>query len=390
MRRLTSAGRVVAALLAFASLGAALPAAAAAQVDRNGERIPDRPRLRSKADSNDWQAYYTEGVKQLKKRPERATACFYWASRLDPSVPAPIVARWVSSWREEPQLLKEYLDSAEYVVKSGRAATIDSIAYRAMLRNPLVNQQLTLWAYERVVTNWDGDPLNHAWLLYSQGKFPGALRDFATALEEPGRVWLRYERALMFEALQQHDSAALELERLVAALHRADRKRLTSVYQSTAMYEYAAGRAWVLAGRLDKARDAFGRALGEDLSFYMAHAALAELAYQQNDTALVVQEYAQAVELAPGDAALRFGFGNLLLELERYEDAVVQFRAAIEDEPYYALPYLNLAVALDKLGRSREALAPLETFVARAPARYRQQADIAATRAAQIRAESGG
>ena len=69
MRRLTSAGRVVAALLTFASLGAALPAAAAAQVDRNGERIPDRPRLRSKADSNDWQAYYTEGVKQLKKRP---------------------------------------------------------------------------------------------------------------------------------------------------------------------------------------------------------------------------------------------------------------------------------------------------------------------------------
>ena len=385
MRRLTSLRRA-----AWAAAALLLPIASGAQVDRRGERVPDRPSLRADADSNDWQAYYAEGIKHLKKLPDRATAYFYWASRLDPSVAEPIFARWVSSWRQDPRLLEEYLNGAEYVVKSGKGATIDSIAYRALLRNPLVNQQLTLWVYEGLPGEWASDPLTNGWMLYNRGKYEGALEEFASALKDPKRIAVHYDRALVFAALQQNDSAALELEQLVAAMHGRQQKRLTSVYESTAMYEYAAGRAWAFARDFDKAKEAFGRALTEDLSLYMAHAALAELGRLQKDSALAVQEYAQAVELAPGDAALRFGYGNLLLELERYEDAVVQFRAAIEDEPYYALPYLNLAVALDKLGRGREALAPLETFVARAPARYRQQADIAATRAAQIRAESGG
>jgi tetratricopeptide (TPR) repeat protein len=88
------------------------------------------------------------------------------------------------------------------------------------------------------------------------------------------------------------------------------------------------GAALERAGRLDEAREAFGRAVAEDPA-------------------------------APGP---RLDLGNVLRRQGRREEAAAAYRGAIAAAPAFAPAYLNLALVLAELARRDEALALLDGF----------------------------
>jgi Tfp pilus assembly protein PilF len=145
-----------------------------------------------------------------------------------------------------------------------------------------------------------------------------------------------------------------------------EKDKLVHAWESKAMYEYSAGTVHDLRGDPAAARAAYERALSEDLSFYMAHAALADLALRGGDTATALNEYGLAVQIKEDDPALRFGYAMALLKAARPAEAATQFAKATELEPYFAMPYYYLGRLYDNSEMTAEARAQYEAFLARA------------------------
>src|SRR5574341_2008913 len=107
--------RVRARLRAVAIAG--LLASAAPPGDAQ-ETFP-RPRLRSGADTNDWEVYFDRGVEGLRGRSARhAEPALYWASRLDPTRAEPLFARWVAFWLRDPGRYLRYLQDDPEVLEA--------------------------------------------------------------------------------------------------------------------------------------------------------------------------------------------------------------------------------------------------------------------------------
>ena len=340
-------------------------------------KIPERPSFRASVDTNDWTEYYKRGMSLIVTRPRLAADAFYWAERLDPTRAEPVYARWAAMWLDQPQLLKDYGEGSERVLQSPAVQRLDSLNYLARLRNPMVYQglmRLVLTAmhdYSDGRGNWDWnrDPEMVAWLDYTDGRFPQAVSRYGAILrKDPERHYhLRYHRALAFSGLQQFDSAATELTLLVEEMHRRDQKRLVYFYDSKAMFEYAAGLMYVAARRYEEAREAFMRALSDDLAFYPAHSALGTILLQLGDTTVAIGEYQQALDLNRADPYTRYNFSLVLMNARQTDAAIEHLRFVIDAEPYFAAPYYYLGRILDSQGKHAEAMTYYDAFVARAP-----------------------
>src|SRR2546430_7834679 len=116
------------------------------------------------------------------------------------------------------------------------------------------------------------------------------------------------------------------------------------VLPSLEMFEYAIGIVRVNQGDFPSAREAFGRALTENLAFYWAHARLAGVDLALHDTAAALTELGLAVEIEPNDPALRLYNGYVLRLARRYTEAVAELDVAIRLDPYYAQPPGQLAL----------------------------------------------
>ena len=382
--------------LAVALCAAALPSALSAQ---KGAKEPKRPKLSAQADTNEWKSYYDYGVANVRTMPGRAADGFYWAMRLNPSRAEPWYGRWVALWMAKPEMLSEYWKGAEFVVNSGDAQRIDSLKYQALLRNPFVFQGLERLRIAAVFDHeygqgqweWSAAPEISAWLAYTEGAFPEATRRFQAAIaREPRAIGLHEDRARAFFAMQAYDSAAREMQVLIDALKRLERRRLTYFYQSKAMYEYSVGVTYVARQDFYNAREAFSRALSEDLGFYMAHGALGAASLVQGDTATAITEYEQAVQINGEDPVLRHDFGVLLMAAGRNEEAVEHLAKSIALEPYFASPYFFHAFTLDRLGKGPEAAAQYQEFLRRAPRSMGQQITVAQQRLAALGKVAGG
>lgn len=379
--------------LAGVLLAAALPGVLGGQQRRE----PKRPEIDAKLDTNDWHSYYQAGFKHMRNRPDRAADAFYWASRLDPSRPEPLYARWAALWLADKPRLVQYYKGAEFVVNSPETIAIDTLYAAALKRHPfthngLVSVLVAAVFNEQYGSNWEWgtDPWAQSILDYSEGKFERAVAQLRKAMDkDPRRYDLRFELARSQFMLRQYDSAAAQMYALVDEMSRRDQKVLVYLYESRAMYLYAAGMAHLAARRLDLAKEAFGKALVEDLAFERAHAALGTVAIMTHDTATALAEYEQAVALNGNDAALRLDYGSILLTAQRYLDGADQLAKAIALEPHYALPYYYYGIALENLGRSDEAKTQYIAFLARAPARLKSQIAHANQRLEAIAASSG-
>ncbi len=353
---------------------AALAALAAGPASAQ-ERAPRRPPLPAAADTNDWEAYYDAGVEWLNQRHQvDAEAAFYWASRLEPRRAEPFFARWAAAWARDAERFGRYLEQDPNKPLPPEMERIDSLRYRALLRNPLVFQGLIIAAYIELPGRFRDDPWTHAWLAYGTLDFQNALASFELALSRnPERYGdeARFLRATTYVALHQLDSAAVELDTLLARLRRREEEHVTHIYESKALLYYAMGL--LQASRRDQtaARTAFERALIEDLSFYPAHIALGQLNFGR-DPVGSLRELEQAAAGGASDPEARYEYGAALVRAKRVPEGTAELRAAIGLEPYFADPYFWLAEGLLAQGDSSAALATFQTYVARCSARASQ------------------
>ena len=344
---------------ALVLLLAALPA---------GAQTPNRPKLQANADTNDWEAYYEYGVRYFQQFPGRAYDAFYWAARLAPWSADPLYAQWVAFHMRDIRRFQRYLDEDRKVLEAPDVQRSDSLARLAFLRNPFVHRAMEMAIYDALPGRWGGDVLSRAWLAYANQKFDNALELFGRAIsEKPDKFYrLRHIRAVIFVAKRQTDSALAEMTALLEKTRQLDEKALVHVYESKAFYEYAIGRLELARGNQKSAREAFERALIEDLAYGPAHVWLASISESKRDTASAMASYAQAVDLAPLDPIYRYQYAVALMKANRTEEGLEQINHAIALEPFYADSYVFKASAHEQLGQPDSARVTYQMYLARA------------------------
>ncbi len=110
------------------------------------------------------------------------------------------------------------------------------------------------------------------------------------------------------------------------------------------------GNNKLAAGQLAEARTAFERAVTADSRSHAALAGLAEVAYNESDYTRAVLAAKRAIALAPKVAAYRMLLGKSFYKLLRYEDAIKQWRRALELDPTNAAARKNIEMAERRMG----------------------------------------
>lgn len=335
------------------------------------QKLPKRPELPDDLDTNDARAYMQYG-----NRPnvswKKAHDAYYWAWRLEPDQTHYLYAVWIAQFnRQSPQWRSEWRAGAGYVVKSKAAKAIDSVWAEVILRDPFPHFNQPCYLIPEL--DRQRDRLLAADIHYENGCYQKAIEAYAQALEkDPDLLGIHLFRARSLYFLHRPEAAAREIQIVLDSLRARDADRLVRWYESKAWFEYMIGVALTTANELGAARDAFGRALTEDLAFYMAHVGLSRVARMQGDVKTARDELALAVDLKPDDGVIRHEYGEVLLRAREAELAEAQFREAIRLEPYWAETYLLLGAALFEQGKFGPAAETLNQFLALCPTRQRR------------------
>jgi tetratricopeptide (TPR) repeat protein len=371
--------------LASLLLAASIPALA------QREKEPKRPKLPAQADTNDARAYYDFALDQLGRDDDLAADALYWSTRLEPRWADPYYARRVAMLMSDPRRLVQYWSGDRRTIQSDGIRRIDSLFYRALTINPFLSQRLERRLFdavleeitsryeragagsageiryyiEREMNNWPA--ADRAWLAYGEGRYDDALRLFAEAVKSDKRNGpLRVDRARVFVNMNQPDSALVELMAAIEDLRKRDKKDLIYVYQSKALTEHSIGLVESRLGHTAAAKDAFGRALQEDLSYFPAHVELAMISLEAKDTTGALSEMDLAVQLRPDDPGALYLYGFTLAATGKYADAEPHLRKAIELDGVYAAPHFALGVALEGAGKKTDAVAEYRAFLSHA------------------------
>ena len=327
------------------------------------------PSLPRDADPRDWESYFDLGNRLFERNPRQAAAAFEWAARLDPTRAEPLLGRWAAYFAADQGSWRAYLDEDPEILRRPGIVRNDSLYARAMLRNPFVHRGLEVALYAMLgrELRWDGATV--AFMEYGRGRFDRAATSFARAAGgNPGRnAHLLFYRALSLVGAGDLDGAAREVERLLSVLRDRDERRVGFAYQSKASLEHALGRLHEERGRPGLAREAYERALLEDLAYHPARQALGRLALAAGDPAAAVEHLAAAAEAAPLDGVVRFEHGNALYAAGRLQEAAAEYLAAVEREPFYADIHLRLGLAYENLGEPARALTAYRAYLERAP-----------------------
>ncbi len=348
---------------------------------------PKRPTLGADADTNDAGGYYRWGVAQLEWYPEDAADAFYWAIRLDPTSADAYYARWAALHLSDPnRLVLYYLDRNEKIIRSAEVRQIDSLRLHAMQMNPYLYRKFERIMRQHALQRWveqnnpgvdqaeladdireytsKGGPYTKGINAYIAGNFPFALEEYATAM--PGwkyKFYLHAERGRIFYMLGAYDSAAAEFNRAVGELRNYDKDELTFVYESKALYEQSLAMIDEKRGRVDSARESYGRALQEDLSYAPAHLGLSAIDLAKSDTAGALSEMEIAAQVQPNDGVIAYIYGRTLLLSAHDAQAVEQLKRAVVLEPYFAEPRILLAAVYDNADYTAEAIEAYTAFL---------------------------
>jgi tetratricopeptide (TPR) repeat protein len=365
------------------------------------DSLPERPRLPSGWDPNAARAYLDMGLDSLTSRPQLAANAFYWASRLEPGWGEPLYARRVALLLAQPRTVQlAYLEGRKSVRRSPEILRIDSLGYRAMLRTPFMHRGLdqylliapTTDQIIRKMRHWDpradvlrpelesligelvtsggglglGPDLD-GWLAYSAGRFPLAFDYFDEALKRDSKnLDIHLLRADMFFRYGQYDSTAASVRFVLDELRRRDAEDLIILYESKALYEFSLGHVLQVAGDTTGAREAYARALLEDLSFYPAHLRLAGFAAAEHDQAATLAALELAAQIATADAVPQLALGQALEQTGHLEEAMAPLQRAIALEPFFAEPYLVLGLVFEHMTKLPEAVECLDSFLGNA------------------------
>jgi tetratricopeptide (TPR) repeat protein len=308
--------------------------------------VPPRPHLDGDApDTNDAQAYYEHGARLLWTRPGEAAESFAWATRLDPTFGQAYYDRWLALDRQRGSWLRGH-GAAGIDLTPAAAARLDSLRSTAFALNPFL-----------VTAEDRAGPRTYAWADDRElGREAFRRADYAAAIERLGRVLakdphagdVRVDRARAMFFLHRYDDAAQELTLALASAERAenDSGRLAPGLTKE-LFDYAIGILQAQRGDLTGAREAYERAVADNLGFAMAHARLAGVALLQHDTTTALVEYQTAIAIRSDDAGVRCLYGYALFRAGRLDDAEHELREAVRLDPDYALPYVWIGRALD-------------------------------------------
>ncbi len=371
---------LIAAALAAMVFAASLPA--------QNHKEPKRPELPAGADTNDASAYYKLGESELDKQPTDAADAFYWAVRINPGWPDALYARRVALLLGDGDRLIEYMNGRRGTLRSKDVMHIDSLQLRALSIDPFLYRKFDRELLMRYVTHSvqrsnggesvdmaalhydlslmrNAGPWMQGWNAYCDGRFIEALKWYADALKHTKeKSGLHADRARIFYLVGAYDSARAEMTRAVEEMRAADAKDMVYLYDSKAVFEESIGMIEERSDHPDAAREAYARALEEDLSYAPAHERLALLALGKADTATAVTELDLAVQLCPDDGVLRVVYGTVLAKSGKFDEAVAQLTRAAELEPYYSAPQLLLALTYDTESKPDDARGAYTRYVA--------------------------
>ena len=364
-----------------------LVAASPALAQKNkGE--PRRPTLAAEADTNDPQAYYDYGIAKLQREPDRAADAFYWAIRLNPSWADAYYARRSALLLSDRYRFQKYVEDDRRTLESAEIRRIDSLYLHALTLNPFLYRKLDLvlsrayWSnvadeiarrndvsatevqfyIDRMMQS--APAWRRAWQAYGEGRFDDATKLYADAIKQTKyKAFLRINRGRLFFQLDHADSALTELTQALDEMRKLDRKDLIYVYESKALLEHSIGLVHQRLNNPAAAKEAFGRALQEDLSYFPAHVQLGFLALETKDTTTALSEMDLAVQIRADDPSLRYIYGYTLAVSGKLTEAEEQLRKSIEINPFYAVPHHVLGQVLDQQGKSVEALAEYRAFL---------------------------
>jgi len=350
---------------------------------------PKRPRLPTTADTNEAHAYYDFGLGHLRKRPAIAADAFYWATRLSPTSGEAFYARRVALLLTDRRRLVRYWNGEQNTVRNAEIQRIDSLYLRALTLNPFLYEKLDQHLFQAMIEEYaDAEairtgssagevrilvdtwlmragPGTRAWQAYGAGRFNEALDEWARAIKTARHKYgYRSMRGRVFFQLNQVDSALAELKLAVEEVRKRDSKDLIYVYQSKALFEHSVAMAFERRGDMAEAREAYARALQEDLAYSPAHVRLAYMSLDQKDTTTALSEFDLAVQLRPDDSGLRYQYGYILSLAQKPAEAAEQLEKAVALNRWYALPYLALGAVYDHLGKRAEALSAYRSFLA--------------------------
>jgi tetratricopeptide (TPR) repeat protein len=377
--------KIRSAVFAAAALLVALPLGA------QREKEPKRPRLGAQADTNDAQTYYRFALDNLKAEPDKAADALYWATRLEPTMADAFYARRIALLLSDHNRLSRYFSGDRRTIESKEVRQIDSLFLHALTINPFVAQSLerrlfdaiaddiavryeranggssaeVRYAIDIATKSWGSG--FRAWLSYGEGAYEDALKLYAQAIKEDKRnAPLRLDRGRIFAQIGQLDSALAEFKTGVEDLRKRDKKDLVYVYQSKALTEHSIGAIHQRMGNSAAAKEAFGRALQEDLSYYPAHLQLAYIALDEKDTTTALNEMELATQLRADDPAAQYAYGFALALVGRTADASTHIRKAMQLNPYYAAPKFIYARMLEVSSMHEDAIDAYKAFLAAA------------------------
>jgi tetratricopeptide (TPR) repeat protein len=343
------------------------------------------------ADTNSARVFYDFAMSNLRKDPEKAADALYWSTRLEPTWADAYYARRIALLLSNRRRLRSYWSGDRRTIESKEIRQIDSLFYRALTLNPFVSQTLDRQLFEAIADDISEEyeragagntaeirfyidremqkapTAMKAWLAYGDGRFEEAATLYAAAIKEDKRNEpLRLERARVLYQMNRLDSALAELKLATEDLRKRDKKDLVFVYQSKALAEHSMAIVNERLGNGDAARDAFGRALQEDLSYAPAHVQLAYMALETKDTTTALTEMELAAQLSPNDAAIHFIYGFALIASNKFAPAEAEFRKAVAANTDYAGPHFFLGRILEMAGKKPEALAEFRAYMAHA------------------------
>jgi tetratricopeptide (TPR) repeat protein len=358
--------------------------------------IPSRPVLEAGADTNDARSYYGYGMKTVYDKPSEAVRGFYWASRINPGS-----AEVLYSLHCATLLAMSNEDMAGYYDfyaknRKPQYLTLDTLILRVysidpflypnlehtMLRrqieaeiisqNPGINRAIM---NDRIMSYLNNARFS-AQVEYADGRMPQALADYAKDLTYRG--WSKKTRALVtgdihsirariFYVLGNLDSARTEMTAAVSAMRERDTTQRVILYRSKATYEQSLGMVFERQSQMDSARDAYGQALQEDLSYFPAHARLAQMALAKGDTTTALTELDLVVQLQPNDVVARYEYAVALVKVGHDAAAAAQLKNAIAVDPYFAAPHLLLARIADVEQYAQDAVGEYQQYVALTP-----------------------
>lgn len=364
---------------------------------QRSRREPRRPRLQSSADTNDANAYLSHGHRIVEDNAAAAADAYYWAMRIDPGNADALYGYRTAVLMRRQSTFFQYMEGNRRTIFSPEMRANDSLYYRALQIDPFLHERhartLIFTYYRKAIASGystgeidayvqqrlnASPPSVRARMAMASGQVAFAHDLFTEAIgqaKDPSFLFIERGRV---NALQgRNDDAIADFSSALERMAQDEDKKDEEVifYSSKALHHYSVGLLQVRKGAKDKAREALGNAMTEDLAFYPAHVELSRLALIDHDTATAVSEMALAAELAPTEAHVLLKQGQLLLVVGQHAEALVPLRKAVDLEPYYAEPHHAIGVALEQAGDAVGAKVAYERFLALAARRHALRAD---------------